>query len=181
MQKFCMFCLTFLLYFEIFLFENLIFRRDFRLHRGNETDPISSYPIFQPILWHAYSVTDYRVQFETPLGGHWRAFFVRVIKPTKRQVALSMFLVDKQRFASAGVVRQIRSMMVHTKEILGAVHKIRSQSGGREVCPVRTFCGQGRKGSSDADVRIFGPKSLDFRNLWCVQCPRNLHEQWKRG
>jgi len=31
---------------------------------------------------------------------------------------------------------------------LGAVHKGRPQSGGRGVCPVRTFFGQGGRGSS---------------------------------
>jgi len=35
------------------------------------------------------------------------------------------------------------------------VHKRRPQSGGRRVCSVRTFFGQGRVGSSDADVPTF--------------------------
>jgi len=51
-----------------------------------------------------------------------------------------------------------------------SIKDVRSQ-GGREVCSVRTFCGQGGdEGSSDEDVRTFWLKNLQiFRNLWCVR------------
>jgi len=57
--------------------------------------------------------------------------------------------------------------------VLGVVHKRCPQSGRREVCPMWTFFGQGRGGSSDADVRTFWWKNLQiFQNLWCVSTTR---------
>jgi len=60
-----------------------ILRRDFRLLVANTSDPSKEVP--QASIWHAYDVDmvenmKYRIQFETPLDGHWRAFFVQVNK-----------------------------------------------------------------------------------------------------
>jgi len=70
---------------------------------------------------------------------------------------------------------------------LGAVHKdVRSQGEG--VCRVRTFFGQGGKGSSDADVHTFLWKKLrNFLNLWCVHTDKgdwanaDILRTWVRG
>nr|XP_002128778.1 autocrine proliferation repressor protein A [Ciona intestinalis] len=60
-------------------------RRDFRLLRGNTTD-VSAQPIVQPNIWHHSNVTSighlkYRAEFDTPLFGRWRAFFIQMTFP----------------------------------------------------------------------------------------------------
>jgi len=52
-------------------------------------------------------------------------------------------------------------------------------SAVRGICPVRTFFGQGREGSSDADVRTFWCKKLRIvRNLWCVGTDKGVEPMW---
>jgi len=47
--------------------------------------------------------------------------------------------------------------------MLRAVHKRRPQLGGEEICPVRTFCGQGRGGVLQMRTSAFWEqKNSDF-------------------
>jgi len=47
------------------------------------------------------------------------------------------------------------------------IKDVRRGEGG---CPVLTFCRQGGRGSSDADVRTFSCKKYHiFQNLWCAR------------
>jgi len=67
-------------------------RRDFRLLKGNTTDP-SSRPLLQPNIWHAQDVKQvgplkYRAEYDYPLLGGWKAFFIQMTFPGPNGTAI---------------------------------------------------------------------------------------------
>jgi len=75
------------------------------------------------------------------------------------------------------IIFTIRLLLVESmKSQLGAVHKRRSQSRKRGVCPVRTFCGQGGGGPSYWTFSLLAQKPSNFSKF--VMCP---HGQGGRG
>ncbi|CAK8676928.1 unnamed protein product [Clavelina lepadiformis] len=69
-------------------------RRDFRLLKANISNPLGD-PIVQANIWHHYDVESmgnmkYRATFNTPLNGHWRAFFIQMTFPGPNGTMLEM-------------------------------------------------------------------------------------------